>query len=132
MRETNSILEDLCAAIGFTATMRLVALRPGYTLLVPVEYHPGSPLEKIVGESAMVRLVQDFGGERFAIPQLAEFDNLRLLPGLARRLSAGESPREIARVVGLTEQHVRRLRAQAEAFGLMDRVLHRPASVVSS
>ncbi len=130
MRETNSILEELCSTIGFTATMRLVALRPGDTLLVPAEYHAGSHLEKIVGERAMVRLVQDLGGERFDIPQLAEFDNLRLLPGLARRLSAGESPREIARVVGLTEQHVRRLRAQAEDFGLMDLVLHRHVSKV--
>jgi hypothetical protein len=125
MRQTNSILEDICATIGFTATMRLVALRPGDTLLVPYEYCAGSRLEKIIGESAMARLVQDWGGEKFDIPQLAEFDNLRLLPGLALRLSAGESPREIARVVGLTEQHVRRLRAQAESFGLMEMVLRR-------
>ena len=122
MRESNGILEDLGAVIGFTATLRLVALRPGATLWVPNEYLTGHALAKIIGEAAMVRLVQHYPGERFDIPQLAEYDNLRLLPGLAKRISAGESPREIARVVGLTEQHIRRMRAQAEAFGLMDMV----------
>lgn len=125
MIETNGTLEDVCAEIGFTATMRLVALRPGETIYVPVEYAPGHDLARMIGESRMARLVAAYGGEKFDVPTLSDFDNMRLLPGLARRISAGESVRAIAAVFGLTDRHVRRLRTQAEDLGLLSMVFRR-------
>ncbi len=118
MREANGVLEDVCAEIGFTATMRLVALHPG-DLYIPDKVMDGHPIGLMIGDRAFSRLVDCWGGGKLTIPQLAEFDNLRLLPGLARRVSNGDSAKEIARTLGFTEQHVRRLRADAESVGLL-------------
>ncbi len=118
MRSGNGVLEDVSAVIGFTATMRLVALHPG-NLYVPMSIQPGCRLVTLVGERALAKLIEEWGGEQIEIPSLAEFDGLRLLPSLARRLAAGESTKDIARSIGLTETHVRRLRSDAEEFGLL-------------
>lgn len=125
MRQTNGTLEDICADIGFTATMRLVALLAGEQVYVPTKATSGHAIEKMIGERPFVRMVENYGGEVIRIPAMAEFDNLRLLPGLARRIAAGESTRDISRTVGLTEQHIRRLRAQAEELGLLPFVIYR-------
>lgn len=108
---------------------------------------PGPELAELIGEDAMVRLAEAFGGTRLYVPQsigakheIARAIGLdaarrlveRLAPDvvkvpLARELrarhyrAAGQSDRQIARRLGITESGVEKLFARVRARGDADR-----------
>lgn len=122
MRE-NGLLEDVAAVIGFTATMRLVALFGPGRLQVPVAAHADHAITRGIGEPAMRRLVAEWGGQSIELSGNADFHHARLVRAVACMFQAGMSPKDIGGVVGVTERHLRRLRTEAEEMGLMPLVL---------
>ena len=120
MRETNSILEDICAEIGWGATRKLVAIYSGKKIYIPAEVTDQHPFAQLLGEPAFKRLVSAFGGgDSIAIPTDHEYDTLRLLPSLAKLIASGSSVRDIALRTGYSERQVRNLRVCAEEIGLL-------------
>ena len=126
MREQNGVLEDVSAAIGFTATTRLVALfgsSSGHNLLVPVEARADHAIALAVGLPAMQRLVAEWGGQVIKLCSNADFHHARLVRGVAAMFKAGMAAKDVADVAGVDERHVRRLRGEAEEIGLLPMVL---------
>ncbi|WP_287995351.1 helix-turn-helix domain-containing protein [Acidiphilium sp.] len=123
MRGQNGVLEDISAVIGFTATTRLVAMFGPGKLLVPVAAHPDHAITLAIGQSAMRRLVAEWGGQVLELCMNADFHHARLVRAVAIMLKDGMPPKDVAGVVGLTERQVRRLRSEAEEMGLLPLVL---------
>lgn len=119
----NGVLEDIAAVIGFAATSRMVALFGPGKILVPVAAHAEHAITRAIGEPAMRRMVAEWGGQVLELPMHADFHHARLLRAVACMLQGGMSPKDISGVVGVTERHLRRLRAEAEAMGLLPLVL---------
>lgn len=119
----NSVLEDICGEIGFTATIRIVALCGGGTLYVPTAAEEGHPMALAIGLSAWRRLVALWPGETLDVPLNAEYHHATRLRAVAALIQSGMAVKDIGGVVGLTERQVRRLRAEAEEIGLLPLVL---------
>lgn len=123
MRGSNSVLEDICAEIGFTATTRLIALAGGGSLYVPTAAEAGHPMALAIGLSAWRRMVGLWPGETLDIPLNAEYHHATRLRAVAALIQSGMAVKDICGMIGLTERHVRRLRTEAEEIGLLPLVL---------
>ena len=123
MRDGNTMLEDVSAVIGFRATTRLVGVFGPGKLLIPVAPHPDHAITLAIGDSAMRRLVAEWGGQVLELCMNADDDHTWLVRGVAAMLKAGMPAKRIAGIVGLTERQVRRLRCEAEEIGLLPLVL---------
>lgn len=129
-QQPNGILEDVCAEIGFTATMMLCAIHGGGTLYVPSVVSAGHALGKLVGAAAFKALVRAFGGETMSIPRGEEFERWRRVRQVSELLSKGFTTRDVARALMLTPHQVRNLKGDAEELGLLPMVMaHRGNSI---
>lgn len=127
------ILEQVGAAIGTAAALRLAGWQDG----VPV-YIPDNPTRKHklcavldpddpdTGFDLLVRLCAEFGGETIRLPQCAELDYMRRRGLICRHLKAGVSVRCIAHELGMSEKQVSRHRRWLETAGLLPIVFGRP------
>ena len=131
-QQPNGILEDVCAEIGFTATMMLCAIHGGKSLYVPAAVTSEHPLAKLLGKSAFKALTLGFGGETMAVPRGEEFERWRRVRQVSELLSKGFTTRDVARALMLTPHQVRNLKSDAEDLGLMPMVMtQEPRSVGS-
>ena len=63
-----TLLDDISATVGFTATCVLSAWFGGRKLYVPATAAPDHPLVSLIGSSALRALVRDFGPGDLKIP----------------------------------------------------------------
>lgn len=119
----NTILDDISAVIGFSATLKLVAwFGDGVSnCFVPAQVDDDSTLVKIVGMSAAQRLVQEFPRQHLPVPSLQGFERETKRRTIARLLTKQISPREIA---GILEISVKRVQ-QIEGELIQAKLLHK-------
>lgn len=122
----NTILDDISAVIGFTATVRIVVWKGGEQLYVPVYVSDDHPLAKLIGTSAYAALVKAFAGDTLRLPSDVgvrrseyvtrdqRFHSIELL--MRREL---EDARSIAEVVSLSMRRVQQITKElGERLGL--------------
>ena len=97
-------MRRLVAAIGETATLKLVERYPGIAIKVPMRARPEHALYDILGAVAFGKLVQEAGKEVLLIPNFA----VRKLrhQRVRQLLSEGKTRAEIARDLCYSERHV--------------------------
>lgn len=120
----NTILDDIAAEIGFTATCVLSAMYGGKPLYIPKEADPHHPLANLIGYPAFRALVTSpFGGTdiRFMPKNTAyrRFDRWRAVQDM---LLEGHSADLIAANLNITArgvQHIRRTLEQARILPMV-------------
>jgi hypothetical protein len=115
----NSVYDDLSAAVGFTATLKLRAWFSGGWLYVPKEARAEHPLARLLGMSAFRALVRSFEGDQHLwLPAGCEDRYLRDRD-IARRLAAGDSVDEVAARFDLSARRVEQIRAEFVENGIL-------------
>lgn len=129
----NGIVEDIGAAIGTEAAMRLIALYGGGSIYVPPHAHQDHSLRKSLGEIPFSRLVAEWGGQTINLPSGDElFHGYQRLRLVANMIRAGAKVRLIAQMLGMKDRQIVNLRIQAENMGLLQRVLSGKGSSIST
>lgn len=123
MQRPHSILEDISAEIGFTATSALVAWFGGANLYVPEKMDPDHPLARTIGEPAMRRLVAAWGGETLWIPINHAYEIDKRSREAANLLARGMGSKAVSQALGISERRVQQLRAKLEANGMLPLIL---------
>lgn len=123
----NTSLDDICAEIGFTATLTLVAwFGDGKnSLYVPAAVDDHQKIAKLIGEAAARRLSARWPQELLSIPALSGYDQQVLRRCVARLLQGGVSTTDVADRIGLTERRVQQICRELEVDGLIEIVLPR-------
>ncbi len=103
------IVESLRDAIGWSATITLVDLYGGTLLFVPSEFRPDHELIQHLGHRTVVRLVEEFAGERIYMPRLTAQVRAQRDAEIRQRYQAGWTARKLAREYGLSDRHVWRI-----------------------
>lgn len=123
MDRLNSMLDDICQSIGFTATAAISDWFGGDYLSVPEEAQDEHPIAKIIGIPAYRRLVSEFGGNRIWIPEGTIRQRDRRNREIATLVSQGKGSKEISATTGLTERRVQQIRRELEAQGILPFIL---------
>lgn len=120
----NTILDDISAVIGFSATLKLAAwFGDGISnCFVPATLTDDSVLVKLIGQSAAQRLVQEFPRQHLAVPSLRGFELETKRRTIARLITHGISPREIALLLKISEKRVQQIEGELVAAKLLERV----------
>jgi hypothetical protein len=117
--KSNTVLDDICVDIGFTATNSLANWFGGEYLQVPVEISEMHPIAKAIGARAAVRLAATWGGRRVWIP-LAYWHGVdRRDRFIGEALVKGTSCDEISSQVGLSVRRVQQIKVKLERVGLL-------------
>ena len=123
MNNQHTILEDIGAAIGYTATTRLVGWAGGANLYVPTEASSEHPLWKVLGAPAYQRFVAAFGGDTIFIPVDSQADEIRQWNCVFRLLQDGCSYRTVCVATNLSARQVANIRRQLEDVGLLTPIM---------
>lgn len=114
----NSVLDDVCAVVGYTATRIIVAWYGGRSLYVPASVVDKHPLATLIGLPALRALSREFGGgAALQIPSRALEDRYQCHQRIAAMLAAGATNAEVAETVGLTLRRVQQLRVELAGLG---------------
>lgn len=120
MNITNTLLDDLSAVIGFTATVRLAAwYGDAGTLYVPSAPVSESMLVRLIGPVAAGLLSAEWGGELLDVPRLHAYTADVRLNRVCRLLEQGFSTREVARMERMGQVRVIRMRDELCAASLL-------------
>lgn len=122
-RKLNGMAEDLGSVIGLSNTLLLCGTRGSETLYVPNQATPGHILEKLLGDTAFRRMVEEWGGETITIPALADFGRYQRIRKSARLLAMGKSLHHVALLTGVTYNQAKNDRQSAENLGILPKVL---------
>lgn len=127
---TNTIADDICGAVGYTATSLICAWFGGRNLYVPLRAAEDHPLARLIGVRALERLVAAFPGEHLAVPN----ERWRRSADRSKRtvallLSQGVTDeQEIAERVGLSKRRVNQLKFEVRREGLHELLEDDPGS----
>ncbi len=116
----STLLDDLSPVIGFSATCALAAWWGGRTLYVPARYSPGHPLARVIGPSALRRLVEEFGSEPLSIPLDAGVSQYQRERRACEMYAAGSSPDDVAKALNLTVRRAQQLRTELAERGWLE------------
>jgi DNA-binding NarL/FixJ family response regulator len=120
MEMPNTVLDDICVEIGYTATNVLAAWFGGDYLKVPAAVTEEHPLTKAIGAAAMRRLVSAWGGKRLWVPtghwHSVEARDKRI----AGLIVNGMAPGQIAEETGLSIRRVYQIKQRLEQTGLLE------------
>lgn len=121
----NTLLDDLSAEIGFTATCALSAMYGGKSLYIPRDADPNHPIAKLIGYSAFRILVKStFGGSNIRfMPRNKAFMRFSRWRVVRDMVLDGKSADSIALVVGMTTNGVNHIRRTMEQNGILPMVL---------
>ena len=123
MMDSGSLIDDIGHAIGTRAFLRLSALYGGRTIYVPGTPTQGHPLECAIGPTAFVRLVEAHGSQTIRMPKASEYEVMSRVRTVACLVRKGTPQERICAEMGISRRHFFRLRAKAEACGLLPKVL---------
>lgn len=123
MQNTN-LIDDIGAAIGTTATLRLLAVFGGTRLYIPEDIDAEHVIARAIGLPAAQRLAEAFAREQIELNDAEEFHRLQRVRRVAGLLRAGTPPRDVAMLVGVSTKQVARYRGEAEEMGLIPMVLN--------
>lgn len=112
-----SELDDLAPVIGYRASRIIAAWFAGRKLHVPTQARVGHPLETLMGRSAFVALVNEFGASSVCVPTTDEDDRYRRNRLIAERFAAGATGADVAAELGLTIRRVEQIRVDLVALG---------------
>ena len=122
------LIDEIGAAIGTTATMRLLALFGGTNLYIPEKIDADHLIARAIGLPAAQRLSAMFAREQIELNDAEEFHRLQRVRRVAGLLRAGQPIRDVALLVGISAKQVGRYRVEAETMGLMpmvfDKAMH--------
>lgn len=121
MKTHKTTLEDICAVIGFTATLRLAAWFGDGTsnLYVPQKVEEGMLLCRLIGEPAARRMVAEWPGENVAVPMLRDYEDDMRKRFVGRMLEQGFGTREISGKMRMSERRVQQICRELELAGLI-------------
>lgn len=122
-RKPNGMAEDLGAVIGLSNTLLLCGTRGGKTLYVPEKPSAEHVLCRLLGEIAFRKLVEEWGGETFTVPELADFARYQRIRKAAELRVKGKSLQAIALMTGVTYQQAKNDQRTAERLGIVPLVL---------
>ena len=123
MAKPNGTIEDVCAAIGFTATAALIDWYGGANLYVPAKADEKHHLAGLLGMPALRALCRDFGSLTVWIPASLHAGDTALKKKVAQMLGAGAGSAEVAAATGLSQRRVQWLRLDMESRGEMPLLL---------
>lgn len=117
----NTILDDISAVIGLSATLKLVAwYGDGVSnLYVPAIAADGQLLPKIIGLAAAKLLSNEWPGQHLHIPRLHNYQIEMRKRDIARRIERGQSLREIATELDMSERRVSQIKEDLRRAGLL-------------
>ncbi|MBK6587957.1 MAG: hypothetical protein IPG22_06540 [Acidobacteria bacterium] len=127
MQTANTLLEDIGAEIGFTATSALCGWYGGRKVYIPKTESAGHHIAKVIGLRQMAALVRAFGGTDIFVPKDWHSRRLRRDRVVRDLLRRGLSTQAIALKTNLTTAHVCNIRNSLEETGLLQRVFTKPS-----
>lgn len=107
-----SDLDDIAPVIGYRATRIVVAWFAGRQVWVPREARDDHPLRLLLGPSAFMALVREFGGRKIAVPSTSDEALYVRNRQIAEYLAAGWQCERIGRALGITARRVEQIRAE--------------------
>jgi hypothetical protein len=119
MVNRNTILEDISAEIGYTATTTLVGWYGGRELRIPLHFRPDHQIVKLIGPSATKRLISAFGGEYLFVPKDSAQKTTRTNRIVFDMLTRGSSVSKVSSRLSFSPFGVIRIRRKLEAAGLL-------------
>lgn len=100
---------ELVILIGFGATIRLIELRPGIPLFIPMSMHPDHALALEIGMHAASALVKNYGGTTITLPN-CKHAMVRIRHRQIRKCRAdGYSQTQAALLYSLTPRQIRNI-----------------------
>lgn len=99
-------LIDVAEALGLTVALRLIDHFGGRDMVFPVSPAPDHPVIKALGETDGFALCHFLSGTKIYVPHARSAGRRRRVEELA---AIGLSRGEIARALGVSQRHVRRL-----------------------
>jgi hypothetical protein len=107
-------LDTLAELIGPAATAALAERLGGTMIYIPTIPAPGSRLVLAIGHGAAARLCDAMPGSVVRVPSRTSQERVKRRAAIAYDLRRGLSVGEVATRHGVTDKHVRALRAQQE------------------
>jgi len=123
----NTILDDISAEIGYTATTVLSAWFGGTLIRVPLNVIPNHPIGHLIGQSAFGRLVGVFGDQDIFIPKNALSARYARWRQVRDMILEGCSTNKVVEETGLSAKQVRNIRHALESYGMLPLILTKPA-----
>ena len=125
----NNTLDDICAVIGFSATLRLSAWFGDLgNLYIPEVAEEGQLLVKLLGMPAARKLSEEWGREHLNVPRLRGYEEDAQRRFIGNMVSLGCSTREISHMARLGERRVQQICRDLETAGLIPIVLPKKVS----
>lgn len=119
MRKEECFIDDVCAEIGFTATIKLMRWHGGRNIYVPDKANPDHPLAQLIGMPALIALCENFGSCTMWIPTHLDEPRMETTKAIARHLAAGKSVEETAKLVCMTVRSIQRTRKSLINAGIL-------------
>lgn len=115
----NGVVEDIAAAIGYTATCTFVEWYGGRDVWVPISADEKHELAKVLGLGAMRRLCDLYGNQRVVVPTDFFRDLMKRDRIVAEMVRHGHGTKSIAATIGVTERSVQKTRRRLEENGIL-------------
>lgn len=122
MLNQNTIIDDVCGLIGFSATVRLIEWYGGRHVYIPEHPTDDHPLSLLLGRSALRALSRDLGSTMVWVPRDVAGKRKRGIQtkkAVARLLSQGYIVEQAAASLGVSPRQVRRIAQELKEFQLV-------------
>lgn len=124
--KVNTILDDICVDIGYSATNSLVGWFGGSYLVVPPEISEQNPIAKAIGYLAGRRLAATWGGQRLWVPLAHAVGVDRRDRRIVALLLSGARIADISARVGVGERRVQQIRFKVKQMGMLEFLAESP------
>lgn len=128
MKTKNSLLDDLCADIGYTATSILAAWFGGRRIWVPPTPVEAHAIARLIGMPAFRQLASNYGGTVIHIPKNAAYTRFSRWRAVCVMLSSGKGMPEIIERTGLSMRHIKTIRRFLEDSNILPMILTEPGT----
>ena len=122
MLNQNTVIDDVCGLIGFSATVRLIEWYGGRHVYIPEHPTDDHPLSLLLGRSALRALSRDLGSTMVWVPRDVAGKRKRGIQtkkAVARLLSQGYIVEQAAASLGVSPRQVRRIAQELKEFQLV-------------
>lgn len=122
MLNQNTVIDDVCGLIGFSATVRMIEWYGGRHVYIPEHPTDDHPLALLLGCSALRALSRDLGSTMLWVPKDVAGRRKRSIQtkkAVARLLSQGRTIEQTAASLGVSTRQIQRIARELMAFRLI-------------